>query len=430
MPAASTAPRTFMVDAAGHWLRGDAAASYLRAIAGGLPTGGVDVFQRTWDEQAALYDAYQHHGGVVAAAPSWHAPHIDARAFDCHTKGAGGAYDPSAAHAWLTEGGDGSSKPKASEQLRAHEYGFRRSVPSERWHFEYRPDLDTHRAADLAKRLAALGFTSVAAFQRSAGLEDDGKDGPYTWAALLGADYPSPGDPARVPVPDPPSGPPAPVDFRAATYNAQLQHFGGGPVANNAVFVQDTLRCSVLSAQEVDEPARDSIRAATGAKVWAYKTIGLFWDPAKYSHGDRIELDLGTAYHGMIATQLTSLKNGNTFVAASVHIRSRGAFGSDAAATAGKKADTKKVVAALAGFPRVMIGGDWSSNARDRMEAAGYTLATPFVDSYNEPGIQRTDAVFVRGITVRPGGQEHETDASDHDGLVARLTLAAPGAPA
>lgn len=424
------APRTFAVDTAGHWLRGDAAASYLRAIADGLPTGGVDVFQRTWDEQAALYDAYVHHGGVVAAKPSWHAPHIDARAFDAHTKGTGGAYDPSAAHTWLTKGGDGSSKPKSGEQLRAHEYGFRRSVPSERWHFEYKPDLDKHRAADLAKRLAVLGFASVASFQRSVGLDDDGVDGPYTWAALLDADYPSPGDPPRIVVPDLPLGPPAPVDFRAATYNAQLRHFGGGPVANNAVFVDETLRCSVLSAQEVDEPARDSIRGATGFKVWAYKTIGVFWDPAKYDHGDRIEVDLGTPYHGMIATELTSRKNGTTFIAAAVHIRSRGAFGSDAAASAGKKADVKKVLEKLAGHPRVMLGGDWSSDPLAALQAAGYTIATPHVDSYNEPGIQRTDAVYVKGITIRPGGQEHETDASDHDGLVAKLTLPAPGEPA
>ena len=59
--------RTFQVDSAGHTLRGDAAASYLRAIADGLPTGGVDVFQRTWEEQQAVYDAYLHHGGRVCA---------------------------------------------------------------------------------------------------------------------------------------------------------------------------------------------------------------------------------------------------------------------------------------------------------------------------------------------------------------------------
>ncbi|MFT4109422.1 hypothetical protein [Propionicimonas sp.] len=418
-----TAPRTFPVDTAGHVLRGDVAAAYLRAVGAGLPTGGVDVFQRTWDEQAALYDAYLHHHGVVAAAPSWHAPHIDARAFDTHTTGAAGGYEPSPAHSWLSEGGDGSHKPAAGERLRAHEFGFRRSVPSERWHFEYNPGLDQHRAADLAARLATLGFATVRAFQVSAGLDDDGEAGQVTWTALLGADYPAPGAPARTMVPDPPRDPAGPVDFRAATYNAELRHFGGGAPGPNALFVDESLRCSVLAGQEVDEAARNSICEANGFKVWAYKTLGIFWNPDKYDHGERIEVDLGTAYHGMIATELTSRKNGTSFVAAAVHIRPRAAFASKAAADAGKRADIKKVLEKLSGHRRVMVGGDWSSNARAQVTAAGYDVATPNVDTYDKDGEQHLDAIFVRGIDVRGNGREHETGASDHDGLVATLTL-------
>jgi len=420
----TTTKRTFVVDTAGNTLRGDAAAAYLRAIAAGMPSGGVDVFQRTWEEQEAVYDAYLHHGGNVAARPSWHAPHIDGRAFDTHTTTAG-SYAPSEAHKWLTKGGDGSSKPKKNESLRAHEYGFRRSVPSERWHFEYDRGLDKHRAADLAARLTALGFASVKAFQRSEGLDDDGKDGPRTWAALLGADYPAPTDPPRARVPDPTPELPGPVKFRAATYNVQLQHFGGGPYNADSSFIADSLRPSVLACQEADEDARDSIREATGFKVWAYKTLGIFWDPDKYDHGDRIELDLGTRYHGMIATTLTSKKNGNSFIAASVHIRPRDAFNSAADAVGGKKADIAKVIAKLAGNPRILVGGDWSSNAQQQMEASGYKLVTPYVDTYDESGNQHLDAVFAIGLEERDDGREHSTSASDHDGLVARLTLPA-----
>jgi hypothetical protein len=191
--------------------------------------------------------------------------------------------------------------------------------------------------------------------------------------------------------------------------------------------VEDTLRSSVLACQEADVDARDSIREATDFKVWAYKTLGIFWDPAKYDHGERIELDLGTRYHGMIGTTLTSRKNGNSFIAASVHIRPRDAFNSAADAVGGKKADIAKVIAKLAGNPRVLVAGDWSSNAKDQMEAAGYRLVTPYVDTYDESGNQHLDAVFAIGLGERDDGREHATDASDHDGLVAKLTLPAPG---
>ena len=129
MPAAATPARTAVVDAAGHQLRADAAASYLRMLAAGLPAGGVDVFMRTMAQQQALYDAYRAGRGPIAAKPSPTAPHIDGRAMDLQTT-RGGAYRPSAAHRWLTAGGDGSSRPKAGEKLRAHDYGWRRSVPT------------------------------------------------------------------------------------------------------------------------------------------------------------------------------------------------------------------------------------------------------------------------------------------------------------
>jgi hypothetical protein len=113
-------------------------------------------------------------------------------------------------------------------------------------------------------------------------------------------------------------------------------------------------------------------------------------------------------------------------VVGSAHIRPRDAFGSDAAAKAGKKADIAKVIAKLAAFKRVVVGGDWSSDAHAQMEAAGYHLATPYVDTYDKAGEQRLDAIYVRGLEDRTGGSEHPTSSSDHDGLVANLTLPAP----
>ena len=110
MPASSrtrTAPWT----PAGHTLRADAAASYLRMIAAGMPAGGVDVFMRTMAEQEALYRRYLAGKGPIAARPVATAPHIDGRAIDLHTTTAG-KYDPSPAHVWLTAGGDGPASPR------------------------------------------------------------------------------------------------------------------------------------------------------------------------------------------------------------------------------------------------------------------------------------------------------------------------------
>lgn len=129
------------IDAAGHWLRADAAASYLRMLADGMPAGGIDVFGRTLAQQAALY-AQAKARGVVTAPPTPNAPHVRGVAFDSHTT-TNGRYAPSPAHVWLTEGGNGA-KRTAGETLRAHEYGWFRTVPSERWHFAYDPARDQH----------------------------------------------------------------------------------------------------------------------------------------------------------------------------------------------------------------------------------------------------------------------------------------------
>lgn len=426
MPSAPA--RTAVVDTAGHTLRADAAASYLRMLAAGMPAGGVDVFMRTLAQQQALYDAYRAGRGPIAAKPSAGAPHIDGRAMDLQTT-RNGVYAPSAAHRWLTAGGDGASKPKTGEKLRAHDYGWRRTVPSERWHFEYDRATDTKRAADLKARLAKLGYPDLKAMQRAHGLTADGIDGPLTWAVLLAGPKPDP-TPAPKPAPAPtPSG----VDFRAASYNAQLQRFGGGPYSADAAFVTDVLRPSILMAQEVDETARTAILSkGVLTKTYPLGTTALLWDERKYRHGSRIEVRLGTAYHGMIGTELVSVTNGGKIVAASVHIRPNDAIkGTDAQKLAGKLSDVRKILAALAKYPNVMVGGDWSTGEhRALLEKAGYRLVTPWTDTYDKAGTQRLDAIYIRGplLTARTGGSVYPTTASDHHGLVANLTLAASAA--
>ncbi|MCW5954686.1 MAG: peptidoglycan-binding protein, partial [Propionibacteriaceae bacterium] len=257
-------------------------ASYQRMLAAGMPTGGIDVYRRTMAQQQALYDAYKAGKGPVAAKPSPTAPHIRGYAIDTHTTTAG-TYDPSSAHRWLTTGGDGASKPKAGEKLRAHDYGWRRTVPSERWHFGYDLALDKVLWKLVQKAIGGLVVDGIPgpkttaalkAWQKAHGLTADGVPGPATLSKL---------DSKPTPAPTPSPAPaPAGVNFRVASYNAQLQRFNGGPYAADATFVKDVLAASILLGQEMENACSEAITKKTKHKAWAYKTIRLHWQPKKY----------------------------------------------------------------------------------------------------------------------------------------------------
>ena len=419
----ATHPTTAVVDTAGHRLRADAAGSYLRMLAAGMPAGGIDVFTRTLAEQEARYQAYLH-GGPLAARPTPNAPHVKGLAMDFHTT-TGSTYTPSPAYLWAVAGGNGKSKPIPGEKLRSHDYGWSRTVPSERWHFGYDPAHDKRRAADLAARVKALGYGSTKAFQKAHGLADDGVDGPLTWGALLNNPTPATPDPIPDPIPEP--EPVGAVDFRAASYNMQAKRFGGGGYSADTAFAKEVLRPSVLLLQESDETARDAMRLAMGFKVWPHNYLGVLFDPAKYDHGGKLTLSFDDhGVQGAVATKLTSTVNGQSFVACSVHIRPNDAIpGSATQKLAGKHADVGDVIKFLAPYPNVVVGGDWSTeHARALMLAAGYRQVTPNVDTYKTSAL---DAVYVKGtITDRTGGSTCKTPASDHRGLVANLTLHAP----
>ena len=425
MPAAPS-KSTYVINDKGQWLNADAAASYLRMLAAGCPSGGISAkgAGRTFDEQKALYKAYLAGKGNLAARPGT----------SLHEKG--NALDVSrgtAAQLWMAAGGD-PYNAKASEKIRANAYGWERTVnrqgpKNEPWHFAYTRAKDTKRAADLKARLKALGFADVKALQRAHKLTADGIDGPLTWAVLLTA-KPAP---APAPKPDPAPAPSA-VDFQVAACNAQLARFGGGAAAADAAVIKEILRPSILLAQEVDEDARTAIIGkGTLTKTYPLGTTALLWDDRKYRHGSRLQVPLGTAYHGMIGTELVSVKNGSRMVAASVHVRPNDAIkGSDAQKLAGKLADVRKILAALAKHPNVIVGGDWSTGShRALLEAAGYRLVTPWADTYDKAGVQHLDAIYVRGplLTARTAGSIHPTAASDHHGVVANLTLKPTPAP-
>ena len=324
-------PPTMYAIPGGGTLRGDAAASYLRMRAAGMPAGGIDAWSRTYAQQAELRRRYEAGVGPLAAKPNANAPHIKGVAIDSHTT-TGGKYAPSAAHVWLTHGGDGSRPPKAGEKLREHAYGWRRTVPSERWHHAYDPAKDTKAKADLSARLKAAGYKDTRAFQRARGLVVDGVAGPVTWAELLrvGDRTPPPartvlrrgdrgvdvaalakelarhgystGSPAdafgpkmEAAVKDfqkragltvdgvagprtmvalatvtPPPSPEEQGMFRFGQANLRAARFGGLPDASNARadFLKSKLNCSLYALSEVSEAARTAIDKRLGAARW------------------------------------------------------------------------------------------------------------------------------------------------------------------
>ena len=130
-----------------HWLRTDAAASYDRMRAAGMPAGGVASAGRTWDEQAALRAAYERGEGNLAARPGT-SLHESGIALDV-TRG-------TPAQLWMTAGGD-PWQANASESIQANRFGWFRTVPSEAWHFSYDPAQDRSIPA-----AAALSATSPA----------------------------------------------------------------------------------------------------------------------------------------------------------------------------------------------------------------------------------------------------------------------------
>ena len=424
-----------VVDKQGHTLRGDAAGSYLRMLAAGMPAGGVDVFQRTMDEQKALYARYQKYGSPIAARPSLTAPHIKNVAMDFQTT-RDGKYNPSAAFRWITNGTDGSKAPRDTNdaKMRGHEYGWYRSVPSERWHLQYDPKKDKHAAADLAAKLKALGYKDVKAFQKAHKLTDDGIAGPLTWAGLLVNPKPVETKP-EVPVPDPiPVPEPQPVPskdhkVKVMTVNAQAKRFGGGVYVDDGKFV-DSLDPAVALGCEVEEIARDQIiKYSDLDKVYPVNYVALFFKNKEFTYGPSIPITFDDkGVQGAVAAELTSKVNGGKFVACSVHIRPNDAIrGTAAQKLKGKTDDIREVVKTLAKYPNVVVGGDWSTeSARQILKDAGYRQATPDVDTYKN---NKLDSIWVKGnIKVEGTGKVVKTDSSDHASAIVDVIIPAPKA--
>jgi hypothetical protein len=128
--------------APGHWLRDDAARSYARMAAAGMPEAVINSAGRTYAEQVALFVArysqvntgrdYQRWDGKdwwrkndgtpgYAAVPGTSA-HESGLSLDLNDPARGWLVDHGEAHGWV-----------------------RNIMPSEPWHFTYDPERDRHR---------------------------------------------------------------------------------------------------------------------------------------------------------------------------------------------------------------------------------------------------------------------------------------------
>ena len=151
------------------WLADDAAASINRmdkAYGGPIP---INSAGRTWAEQNDLYRDYLYNGGALALPPGT-SIHESGRAVDFRNT----------VWSWL-----GSGKGLGWNGARANGFGWRRTVPSEAWHFEYDRDRDIafaqeYLGLDIDGDQGPKTTEGIKQFQRDNGLDPDGIFGPAT----------------------------------------------------------------------------------------------------------------------------------------------------------------------------------------------------------------------------------------------------------
>jgi len=437
MPTSATPARYFTLPGGGK-LRGDAAASYLRMRAAGMPAGGIDVFHRSLEKQAELFKLWLSGKGNRAAPPNANAPHYRGVAIDFHTT-TGRIYDPSTSFLWATKGGKGQLKPQLGERLQAHAFGWRRTVPSERWHFAYDPDRDTKAKADLAARLKVLGFKTVRDFQRSVKLTADGVAGPATWTALLSA---KPGPPK------PPT--PKPDVLRFATLNCVDPRFGAGSIQGAAqtrvlalAKVVASFDAPLIALTECPDDKRSEVEGkgmrtrlrealpggAARWKVWVHGATAILFDSTvakPVGAAGVLRSYFGTAgYHGAIAALFAI--DGRKVAFCAYHLQPNSIASADAQIRQVQAA--AEAARALTGAALRVLAGD-GVNADSWLPGWQSTRVGKSADAPTYKGEAITDQIHVQadGKTVVKvtGYGTRPTKASDHAGVVAQVTSSVP----
>ena len=384
-----------------------AAHSYARMLRAGMSESGYVNSFRTYAQQEALYKAYKAGKGNLAARPGT-SRHEKGYATDISTG--------SVQQRWLTVGGT-YNKVKSGEKIRANEYGWYRTVKSEPWHFEYKPTKDRkNKPDDKTKKLQkAIGVTAdgvfgvgtynaLKAWQAKNGLVADGIDGSKTWAKI---ETPKPVDVNK---------------FRTGTFNCGM--WGKKTLPQKTVDgIIDTIKKvnpSVMSLTECPEWLRDRIRAGLkgGADRWRARPrqgqVVLF-DSEKWTETAHDSMEFGpTSYHGAVWSDLKRVGSAKTVRFAAYHLPPNSVASDDF---------QKKALAKLVdkvGTGSVVIAGDGAdeSNWVPKLTDAAKGDKTPtYQGKYVRDRVHVGSKVAVRDYSVV------KTDASDHDAVLANLTL-------
>lgn len=347
--------QTTKITPEGKWLRSDAAASYNRMIAAGMPTGGISAqgAGRTRAVQLLLYALWKAGRGNLAA---YHSLHEQGIALDV-TRG-------TPAQRWMTVGGD-PWKVTPTGSIRANEYGWSRTVPSEAWHFSYDPAKDQHREAVTvsAKPVASSLLLGVANCQSY-----DGQTTIGAWGA------------------------------RGALMAAQGR--------------------SVWVVTETNADGRAVLLSKLGPswKVWTLdgKSVAVLFDGAVWQWRKIRKAGPWSPFgHGSVAVPLIHRASRYGVDVIAHHTRP-----ASIATDAQKDADIA-AGAKLSGKWPSIIAGDF---ARNNPKLTGWLRATPNVDTMDRSGDQRVDAAFVRGLTASNARVIDPGPLSDHKWLTVDLT--------
>lgn len=356
------------------WLQPDAAASFLRMVAAAGTRSGLAAAGRTYAEQERLYALYLAGKGNLAAKPG-HSLHESGLAVDVTRK--------SPLQLWMVHGSD-PMMVTPTGTTRAAEYGWHRTVPSEAWHFSYNQATDKHLPKPTPAPLAV------------------------------------------------------PTLARMATFNCAGFGHSSLPAKTIDALVGTLLKidASIYCLTECPEWMRNHIRGACTCPKAAHRRLdgkrwlvyvrgsqAILFDSKKWAKGGSTSGVFGpTSYHGWLTATLTQTTTKARLTVGCYHLPPN-----SVSTQAYQRDKLRGFLGKLTAGAR-LTGGDgaddtgWFSGWTDTRTAAK-TSPNRAAPTYQHKSI--TDRIHVRGITVRKYTVVSSGGASDHDAVLAQITIPA-----